>query len=160
MRRLEDILNGLESTPRILAEMMAAVPAAMVKERRLPGRWTIHEHACHLVQVQPLILERFKRFSREETPEFTPFIPGTSEPDDTLLEMDLDDALGEFPERRREILDLVAAFDDALWRREALHPEYTLYTPFILLRHTLFHDHFHLYRIETLWLTVDGYLGG
>lgn len=42
--------------------------------------------------------------------------------------------------------------------RSARHPEYTLYTPYVMLRHMMMHDYLHMYRIEELWLTRPEYL--
>ena len=49
-------------------------------------------------------------------------------------------------------------FDVEHWTRKAKHKEYIEYTPYIMLRHILMHDHFHMYRIEELWLTTDEFL--
>ena len=44
------------------------------------------------------------------------------------------------------------------WEKTATHPEYEQYSLIILARHILMHDHWHMYRMEELWLTRDEYL--
>jgi hypothetical protein len=72
--------------------------------------------------------------------------------------MNLIEALKEFKTLRSESIEIVKSLDDSIWEKEAEHPEYKIYTPYIMLRHLLMHDYFHMYKIEELWLTNDEYL--
>ena len=72
--------------------------------------------------------------------------------------MELNEALAIFFEKRKELISLVSSEDESIWIKKAEHPEYQIYTPYIMLRHRLMHDHFHMYRIEELWLTNEEYL--
>ena len=74
------------------------------------------------------------------------------------MDLNLEETLERFPAYREEMLSVVRDWPEEIWRRQAKHPEYEQYTPYILLRHVLMHDHFHMYRIEELWLTTDEYL--
>ncbi|MDA0195055.1 MAG: hypothetical protein O2951_08420 [Bacteroidetes bacterium] len=56
------------------------------------------------------------------------------------------------------MVSLVKSFENDLWSKTAVHPEFNKYSHYILLRHAMMHDHFHMYRIEELWLTKDEYL--
>ncbi len=158
MKDLPDILTCLEKTPAILANLAGSIPEEMRKKRRLEKAWTVHEHVCHLAQVQPMLISRFRMFRDEERPVIRPFFPGQTDPDDELSAMDWDEAVAGFPALRREMIEVIESLDDAAWKRKAAHPEYTQYTPYILARHVLMHDHWHMYRIEELWLTTDEYL--
>ena len=51
-----------------------------------------------------------------------------------------------------------ARADAGTWQKTATHPEYAQYSFYILVRHILMHDHWHMYRMEELWLTRDEYL--
>jgi hypothetical protein len=158
MKDLHDILTCLEKSPAILANLAASIPGAERKRRRLDNAWTVHEHVCHLVQVQPMLISRCRMFRDEEHPVIRPFLPGKSDPEDDLMAMDWDSAVADFPSLRGEMFEVIESFDDAVWKREASHPEYRNYTPYIFVRHVLMHDHWHMYRIEELWLTTDEYL--
>jgi hypothetical protein len=105
-----------------------------------------------------MLLSRFQMFRDEEHPVIRPFLPGKSDPEDDLTAMDWDSAVADFSSLRGKMLELIGSFDEAVWGREASHPEYSRYTPYILARHVLMHDHWHMYRIEELWLTTDEYL--
>ncbi|MFQ5606019.1 MAG: DinB family protein [bacterium] len=158
MNDLNDILDSLKRTPSILESLVKSIPGEMLKVRRVPGKWSIHEHACHIVDVQPMLIERCKTFLREEHPEFSPYIPGKTVLTSHLIDMNLETALEKFREDRNDLLELVQDVDECFWLKEAVHPEYTKYTPQIMFRHILMHEHFHLYRIEELWLTTEDFL--
>lgn len=159
MRDLPDLLDGLRRSPNILAAFVKTIPEEILDVLRGDGFWTIAEHVSHLAQVQPMLLERFKRFMHEAHPEFVPYIPGDDEDEaDTPERMDIQAALELFALSRKEQLLLLEKASDAIWQRTATHPEYEQYSLYILARHCLMHDHWHMYRMEELWLTKDMYL--
>ncbi|MEW6111155.1 MAG: DinB family protein [Thermodesulfobacteriota bacterium] len=159
MQDIQDLLEGLRRTPLILSEFVKSIPEARLDARRGQGFWTIAEHISHLAQVQPMLLDRFQRFMDEDHPEFVPYIPKDNQDvPDTPLRMDMTAALEQFAHCRARQIDLLERADDATWKKTATHPEYELYSFYILVRHTLMHDHWHMYRMEELWLTRDAYL--
>ncbi len=72
--------------------------------------------------------------------------------------MKVAEALDQFARCRNEQLVLLDGANDVAWQKQATHPEYESYSLYILTRHTLMHDYWHMYRIEELWLTRDKYL--
>ena len=155
---IEELLHGLEKSPGLLESLLLGIPGPLRRKRRIKGKWSIHEHACHIVDVQPMLIRRFEQFKNEENPVFQPYLPGQTVPADHLLEMDLEEKLSAFPGLRQELIHLVRGFSRAEWEKNGIHEEYERYTPRILLRHVLMHDFFHMYRIEELRLTRDAYL--
>ena len=155
---IKRITAGLELSPALLEELIDQIPSGLLKEQRIPGKWSIHQHACHLVDVQQMIISRFHTFQEQENPVFEVYLPGATFNDDFLMELELKQMVMNFPKLRLELLDTIAGYGSEIWGRSAIHPEYVEYNPHILLRHTLMHDHFHMYRIEELWLTQESYL--
>jgi uncharacterized damage-inducible protein DinB len=159
MQDIRDLLDGLRRTPRVLSEFVKTIPEAKLDVRRGQGFWTIAEHVSHLAEVQPMLLDRFERFMHEPRPEFVPYLPADGEEyADTPERVDTAAALERFARYREKQVDLLERADDAIWHRTAIHPEYEDYSFYILVRHTLMHDFWHMYRIEELWLTRDAYL--
>ena len=159
MQDIPDLLEGLRRTPRVLAEFVKAIPEDRLDVRRGEGFWTIAEHVSHLAQVQPVILERFKRFLREDHPAFAPYIPGNGRTEPiTPPRMEMAAALGQFGRLRKEELAMLEGVDHMAWQKIGTHPEYERYSLHILVRHVLMHDYWHMYRVEQLWLTRDAYL--
>jgi uncharacterized damage-inducible protein DinB len=159
MQDIPDLLAGLGRSPRILQEFVKTIPQNSLDVRRGEGFWTIAEHVGHLAQVQPMLLDRFNRFMDEDHPEFIPFIPDKKESQSAAPgRIDIAAALRQFAEYRHKQLAVLEKADDQVWQRTASHPEYERYSLYILTRHVLMHDHWHMYRMEELWLTKDAYL--
>jgi len=159
MQDIRDLLEGLRRTPNILSEFVKTIPEGKMDLRRGEGFWTVAEHVSHLAQAQPILLDRFQRFMNEDHPEFVPYIPGNGKDEpDTPFRMNMTSALEKFAQYRNKQLELLESADDITWRKTATHPEYENYSLYILTRHTLMHDYWHMYRIEELWLTKDAYL--
>lgn len=153
------LLEGLRQAPEILSAFVADIPEDKLDRRRGDGFWTIAEHLSHLAQVQPMLLERIQRFIDEERPEFIPYIPGEGEDEPATPErMAIEEALSQFSAIRKRQLRLLEGAPDATWRKKAVHPEYDQYGYQILVRHILMHDHWHMYRMEELWLTKTPFL--
>jgi uncharacterized damage-inducible protein DinB len=159
MHDIQDQLETLRRAPKILVEFVKTIPHNKIDLRRGEGFWTIAEHVSHLAQVQPMLLNRFERFMNEDHPEFVPYIPGKAEEEpDNPPRMDITAALDQFAECRGKQLLLLESADDATWGKTATHPEYETYSLYILTRHVLMHDYWHMYRMEELWLTRDTYM--
>ena len=159
MQDIGDLLEGLRRTPKILSEFVLAVPEDKIDLRRGEGFWTVAEHVSHLAQVQPMLLDRFQRFINEDHPEFVPYIPGNVEDEpDTPPRMNMNAALDQYTHCRKNQLALLESAQDITWKKTAVHPEYETYSLYILTRHVLMHDYWHMYRMEELWLTKDAYL--
>ena len=149
------VINALANAPAVIVPLVREVPAAVLKRRPAPGRWSAHEHACHLADVHALFFKRLEQFEAEARPRIEPFDPGTQRPDGELLEVDLDEALARFTEDRARLVARLRALPPEVWLREADHAEYSHYTFLIMFRHLALHDCLHAYRIEELLLKKD-----
>lgn len=159
MQDRPELLAGLSQVPKILSQFVQSIPENKLDLRRGKNFWTIAEHISHLAEVQPMLLERLERFVNEAHPEFVPYIPGDAkEKPDTPAQLTMADALDQFALYRGKQLTLLKSVDDHIWQRDATHPEFDQYSFSILVRHTLMHDYWHMYRMEELWLTKDDFL--
>lgn len=159
MQDIQDLLESLKRSPKILSQFVRTIPEGKLDLRRGEGFWTIAEHCSHLAQVQPMLLKRIERFLNEENIEFVPYIPGDGEDEpDTPPRMSIRSALDQFTSNRDRQIQLLECANADNWKKPATHPEYEEYSLYILTRHILMHDHWHMYRMEELWLTRDAYL--
>ncbi|GFO55947.1 hypothetical protein GMSM_29540 [Geomonas sp. Red276] len=159
MRDIPDLLDALGRSPKILSSFVQSIPQEKLDIRRGEGFWTIAEHVSHLAQVQPMLLGRFERFLKEEHPEFVPYLPGKGEDEPaTPPRLEMAEALEQFADVRAKQLELLKGADQQCWQKSGSHPEYDAYSLYIVVRHLLMHDHWHMYRMEELWLTRDPYL--
>lgn len=174
--RASALVETLRAAPDVLADLVRSVPAGRLDVRRRPHFWTIRDHIVHLADVQPMLLGRIERFRDEEHPSFIPFIPDDAEADDgeggepesageppdggarSTEPQSVEAAVEAFRECRDRQIRLIESLSAEVWERRASHPEYSLYSTSILIRHIAMHDHWHMYRVEELWLTRDEFL--
>ena len=149
------VIDALARAPEIVVPMVREVPRAVLKRRPAPGRWSAHEHACHLAHVHSLFFERLDLMLREPAPVIEGYQPAEADADDLLLRMDLDASLDRYVADRARLVARLRTLDEAAWRRTARHSEYRAYSVFIMFRHAALHDFLHGYRIEELLLRPD-----
>lgn len=149
------LIDAIERAPRIVVPLVRDVPAAILRRRPAPGRWSAHEHACHLAHVHGLFFSRLDQMLREPSPVIAPYDPGSADPDDFLLGMDLDDALQAYVSDRERLVARLRRLTDEEWQKRAEHGEYSHYSVFIMFRHLALHDFLHAYRIEEILLKKD-----
>ena len=146
------VIAALERAPSIVVPLIQEVPAAVLKQRPAPKKWSAHEHACHLAVVHTLFFERLDQMLASPAPVITPYDPGQSDPDDLLLQMDLGNSLRRYVADRARLVSRLRELSGRDWHRTAEHGEYSHYSVLIMFRHLALHDFFHAYRIEELLL--------
>lgn len=152
---IRSVVEGLERAPHLVAPLVREVPREILKRRPKPGKWSAHEHACHLAAVHPLFFTRLELMLSQDHPVIRPYLPDKGDPDDALLTVDLDEALARFEAERGRLVKRVRALPAAAWDRTGEHGEYNRYSVFVMLRHVVMHDMLHAYRIEELLLKKD-----
>jgi uncharacterized damage-inducible protein DinB len=149
------IIDALGRAPDIVVPLVREVPPAILKRRPAPGRWSVHEHACHLAHVHALFFDRLDLMLRVPAPVIQPYQPGEQDADDLLLAMDLDASLERYVADRARLVARLRTLSPTDWARTAAHGEYRAYSVFIMFRHLALHDFLHAYRIEELLLRPD-----
>lgn len=155
---VEAVMRGLKDSHTILSNLLGGIPVKSLSQKRGDGFWSIAEHAAHLADVQPMLAERIKRILKEDTPEFVPFIPSEDETVKAAEIPAVEQVLADFKKGRDAIVEKLSMATPEDWQRLAVHPEYQQYGLLVIARHILMHDHWHMYRMEELWLTRDAYL--
>lgn len=149
-QKIDTILNALNETPRLLSELISEIDPKLYKKKIIKGKWSIHEHATHLAVGDIYGFQsRLKDFKQKEKPTIEP-LSGDNFDKDFFMELDLNKSLNHFYKIRQATIEQARAFNENEWNKLAIHSEYKTYTPYIMLRHLLMHDHFHLYRIEDM----------
>lgn len=155
MNNPEAVISALENAPSIIVPLVREVPEAVLKRRPLPGKWSAHEHACHLAVVHPLFFSRLSLMLASPNPRIEPYRPDKDDEEGALLRMSLDEALERFSSDRARLVKQLRGLSAEDWGRTAEHGEYSRYSIFIMFRHLAMHDMLHAYRIEELLLRKD-----
>ncbi len=101
------------------------------------------------------MLQRLDMLLNSPEPRIESYEPGRDDPDDALLQIDLDEAMSRFTEERVSLVDRLRELTNDEWAVTAEHDEYSHYSVFIMFRHLALHDLCHAYRIEELLLNKD-----
>ena len=155
MNNPEAVITALGNAPAIITPLVREVPAENLKRRPSPGKWSAHEHACHLAEVHQLFFSRLERMLKETRPRIVGYNPDEAMQEGALLEVDLDEALDRFCRDRERLVEMLKDLTEDEWLREAEHEEYDHYSVLIMFRHVALHDMLHAYRIEELLLKKD-----
>jgi hypothetical protein len=119
MESIGAVIEAIERAPRVVVPLVREVPTAHLKRRPTPGKWSAHEHACHLAVVHRLFFERLDLILASPAPVITPYDPGTEDPDDALLRLDLEESLASYVHDRTGLVARLRTLSEADWRRTA-----------------------------------------
>ena len=155
MNNVSVIVAALERAPDLVVPLVQEVPPSILKRRPRPGKWSAHEHACHLAVIHPVLSARLDMILTDPRPRIVSYFPSAQEEDGAFLNVELDEAMERFSSDRRRLVERLNALSAEEWQRTAEHGEYTHYSVFIMFRHLAMHDMFHAYRIEELLLKND-----
>ena len=153
-QEIESLLKALEETPRLLKELITEINPELYTKELIKGKWSIHENATHIA-VGDLygFQKRLVDFEEKECPSFEP-LSGDNFPTNFFIEQDLLKTLEDFFKVRETTIELAYSLGKDKWHKKANHPEYKSYTPYIMLRHLLMHDHAHMYKIEDMGFRI------
>lgn len=144
------IIERLRGTPARLEERLTSLPGAVLT-RRSGETWSIQENAGHLLDLEPLWLQRIDDLlhRREELTVADLTNRRTHEANHNAAS--LTGLLAGFRKGRTAMLARLGSVDDEALAHTALHPR--LRQPMNLIDHVHFvaeHDDYHLARISEL----------
>ncbi|PWT92467.1 MAG: hypothetical protein C5B55_06360 [Blastocatellia bacterium] len=155
MQDSQAVLTSLANAPGIIIPLVREIPTDLLKRRPKPGRWSAHEHACHLAEVHSLFFTRLDLMLTENHPRIRPYdLDQAMGSESAYLQVDLDQALSRFESDRGKLVEKLGRLSEADWQRTGDHPEYARYSIFTMFRHLALHDLLHAYRIEEILINV------
>jgi DinB superfamily len=152
MNSVEAVIDSLERAPDLILPLVKEVPAGILKRRPSAGKWSAHEHACHLATIHPVMDARLDQMLSDPKPHIVSYVPSAAEEEGSSLNLNLDEEMRRFTRDREKLVARLKTLSHADWQRTAEHDEYSHYSVFIMFRHLAMHDLFHAYRIEELLL--------
>ena len=150
-------LETLRNIPLLIEGYFKNIPETALDRRRTEEAWTIREHLYHIASVQEMLLGRIETIRDEERPVISPFFPET-QTEQGKLYASVEAAFSHYRGMRNKQIETIRAIDAEALEKEAIHAEYSSYGIPIIVNHMIFHEYWHMYRIEELWLTRDEYL--
>jgi hypothetical protein len=124
----QTLIEALERGLEIVIPMVRQADPAILKRRPPSGKWSIHEHACHLAVAEQVIHRRLDIMLSQEKPVIKSYDPGRDDPADALLRVDLEDALRRYQSLRGELVAKLRGLTHMDWTKTAEHDEYHSYS--------------------------------
>ncbi len=149
------LIATLQSAPHIIIGLVREMPPQNLKRRPSPTKWSAHEHACHISTADTAYLSRLELMLSDPEPYIKSMLPSADEEAGSLLNTDLDEALGLYVRERARLVERLKELSEGEWQRTAKHEEYSHYSVFIMFRDLLLHEMLHAYRIQELMLKKD-----
>lgn len=145
-----NIVERLRGTPARLEDRLDVLPHELLT-RRDGARWSMQEHAGHLLDLEPLELQRLDDYAAGRTVLTPADLENRRTHEARHNEQPLAEILRAFRAERLEFVQRLEAFDDETIQRTALHPR--LQQPMRVIDLAYFkaeHDDHHLARIGEL----------
>jgi hypothetical protein len=147
-------METLRGIPAIIGRYVAAIPEPELDIRRNEDTWTLREHIYHIAEVQEMLLGRIQTIITQERPVIEPFFPD-EDSGPAVRYRSVREALEAYRDCRERQMHLLETAPEGAMRKTARHAEYRHYSLPVLVTHMIFHEYWHMYRIEELWLTRD-----
>ncbi len=152
----DNFLRTFKDLPDIIETYVKNIPENYFDIKRTDDSWTIREHLYHIVNAQEMLYQRILKIKEEENPVITPYFP-ENESENNNLYGSIDIAFAKYKKIREKQIDLINQLVEADYSKEAKHGEYINYNIPIILNHIIFHEYWHMYRVEEIWLTKNEY---
>ena len=142
--------------PEIIETYIKNIPEDLLDKKRNNTSWTIREHLYHIANVQEMLYSRILKIRDEESPVITPYFP-ENESEQVLSYESVNKACLSYKAIREKQIILINQLIESDFKKEAKHDEYIQYNIPIIINHMIFHEYWHMYRIDEPWLTRDEY---
>jgi len=152
----KNLIRTLQELPKIIETYIKNIPEDLLDKKRNETSWTIREHLYHIVNVQEMLYSRILKIRDEEIPIITPYFP-EDESEQVVSYESLNKAFLNYKAIRQKQIILINQLIESDFKKEAKHDEYTRYNIPIIINHMIFHEYWHMYRVDEHWLTRDEY---
>lgn len=152
--RVELLIATLKSVPEIIETYVSNIPKDKLDLKRNKETWTIREHVYHLASVQNMLYQRIELIHNTIHPIIEPFFP-ENQVSINKLYTSIQHSFNEYKSVRKDQMVLIGNLNKNDFTKEAKHGEYVNYNIPLIMNHMIFHEYWHMYRIEEIWLTKD-----
>ncbi len=147
----EMIIRRLGDHTQELSSLTDGLTGEQLKQRPASGKWSLHELAMHIAEVQDVFVERLARMLVDEKPAIVPFHPDKAREEGSYLEQNAPQRLKDFNAQRKILLGLLRTLTDSQWNLEARHPEILHYSVEKCMESMMRHEEHHLYQMFNIF---------
>lgn len=122
----EDVLDALHNAGRKTVELIRSIPEEKGEHRYAPGKWTIKEVLCHMMDVERIFMYRALRFSRNDNTPLAGFEENDYAPQANAHSRTLIQLTKEIENLRATTIDFVNACTPEMLNRTGTANKYEL----------------------------------
>lgn len=149
-----NVLERLRGTPARLEDRLRDVPRELLV-RRVGDKWSIQEHAGHLLDLEALEIKRLEDYTAGRETLTPADLQNRKTYEAEYNSKEIEEILKAFRKERMEFVERLEALDEEFVERSAIHPRLNL--PMRVIDLAFFkaeHDDHHLARISELIRTL------
>ncbi len=143
-------LRAQAATPGKLLRLTRGLSRAQLLTRPAPGKWSIHEIACHLADTEVANAWRYRKVLAEDEVDLTAWDQDRWAGAHLYRRQDLRLALEQFRSLRARNLALLRVVGRETWARTATHPTIGALSAGQIAGHMVHHDANHVAQIERI----------
>ena len=145
-----NVVERVRGTPARLEDLVKSAPPESLT-RREGDKWSIQEHAGHLLDLEPLGMNRLDDFEMERETLHAADMENRKTHEANHNANKIENILGAFRAERMEFVRRLDTYDDGFVTRVALHPRLQMKVRVLDLAYFIAeHDDHHLSRISEL----------
>ncbi|MCM3869152.1 MAG: DinB family protein [Pyrinomonadaceae bacterium] len=145
-----EMIERVRGTPARLEDRIGSLPPAIL-QRRDGGKWSIQENAGHLLDLEPLVMERLNQYLAGVTELHAADMSNRKTHEADHNNVPVASILHDFREQRTKIVARLDGLDAEMFVRSALHPRLAVQMRLVdMIFFQAEHDDFHLTRISEL----------
>jgi hypothetical protein len=113
-----NLLDALEKSGKNLNTLIKSIPEEKGEYRYEPGKWSIKELVCHMMDAERIFAYRALRFARNDSTELAAFEENDYAPEANAHARTLKQLVAEAETLRKSTIDLFASFTPEMLQRK------------------------------------------
>ena len=148
---IQPAISLLGKTPQLLETLLGDLPAALLRWKPTPDRWSISEVLAHLSALEQVYAARVQRIIAEDSPALAKYDLDGAKAREEYSHGSGAENLAHFISTRRTTLAILAKVPASAGARTGVHSELGTITLSHMLHEWAGHDLGHLRQIEELY---------
>lgn len=149
------LTHRLKDQHKAIASIVIKLNNRQIQQRRIPGKWSIHEHIAHLAKYQLVFIDRIRKILMMEEPAFEAYKAEDDNGFEIYCAFTTYELLKKISSDREVICDLVTRLPPDKLERSGRHAKYGKLNILEWSEFFLLHEAHHLYAIFQLTHTFE-----
>jgi hypothetical protein len=140
---LDHLLPAYAAQHEQYARRYRGIPRDKLIAYPVPGRWSMLELLCHVVDADLVMSDRIKRTIAMDRPLLCEYDESSYVRTLGYNERDADAEIALFEHNRRHMLPILRRLDESAWQRVGVHSRRGEFTLFVLVQYAVGHANHH-----------------